>query len=274
MTPELAAVAFGLLSALSWGSGDFGGGVASRRLPATSVAFWVQCTGMGLFALLALARGEVFRVGDVGWSLAAGVSGAVGLVALYRAFATGQMGLVAPVSAVVGTSIPVVVGGLLEGLPKPVQLLGFALGLLGVWLASRSEGSGRPAGLGYALLAGLGFGFFFVLIDQVEGLFWPSTLSKLTSSLLILLVALRGRVAFPGRVWPLMLLSGALDAGGNIFFLLATQAGRLDVASVISSLYPAFTALWAWLLLRERLGSSQRIGVLCALGAIVLIAAF
>ncbi|RMH55619.1 MAG: EamA family transporter, partial [Deinococcus-Thermus bacterium] len=151
------------------------------------------------------------------------------------------------------------------------------VGLLGVWLASQSGGFGGPArGLGYAVLAGLGFGGYFVLIDRVEGLFWPSAFAKLTAAALTLGWAL-GSPPAPrrvlGRHLPLLVLAGLLDAGGNVFFLAAAQAGRLDVAAVLSSLYPAFTALLAWALLRERLRPGQNLGVVLSLAAIALIAA-
>lgn len=272
MTPELTAVTFGLLSALSWGSGDFSGGLASRRFPAAAVAFWVNVVGAVLFALIALLRSEAFISRDIPWAMAAGASGALGLTCLYRAFSMGQMGLVAPTAAVVGAVIPVVVATTLEGLPTGLQLVGFLLGFAGVWLASQSGQTGRPPGLVYALLAGLGFGLYFVFIDRVEGLFWPSSVAKLVAFSVVWLLVLRARVAVPElKQMPLMVVAGVLDAGGNIFFLLATQAGRLDVAAVVSSLYPASTVLWAALLLHERMNRSQALGVALALVAIGLI---
>jgi len=275
MNAELLAVAFGLLSALSWGAGDFSGGLASRRAHPYAVAVLVSTTGLTLFALLALLRGERFFPGDVGWALLAGASGALGLLSLYRAFTAGQMGLAAPVAGVSGAVLPVLLGAVLEGLPGGLQLLGFGVGLLGVWLASRPEGAVRPTGLAWALLAGLGFGGYFVLIDRVEGLFWPSALAKLAALALTLAYALLKRPKrWPRpREWPLVALAGVLDAGGNLFFLAAAQSGRLDVAAVISSLYPASTVLLARVMLHERLHRAQALGVLLSLGAIALISA-
>jgi drug/metabolite transporter (DMT)-like permease len=132
------------------------------------------------------------------------------------------------------------------------------VGLLGVWLASRPEGAVRPTGLAWALLAGLGFGGYFVLIDRVEGLFWPSALAKLAALALTLAYALLKRPKrWPRpREWPLV-----------------TLAGVLDVAAVISSLYPASTVLLARVMLHERLHRAQALGVLLSLGAIALISA-
>ncbi|GIW33932.1 DMT family transporter [Meiothermus sp.] len=277
MSVELTAVFFALLSAISWGAGDFSGGVASRRLNPYLIALLVHTTGLLLFALLALLRGEAFQPQDLPWSLAAGLAGCVGLVFLYRSFEAGQMGLAAPMAGVVGAGLAALVGFGLEGLPTPLQLLGFGVGLLGVWLAARPEGGAGPAqGLVYAFLAGLGFGGYFALIHQVEGLFWPSALAKLTATLLMLgLVAWLGLLRREARLSAslgLVGLAGLLDAGGNVLFLVAAQTGRLDVAAVISSLYPAFTALLAWGLLREHLSRGQTVGVLLSLVAITLIA--
>ncbi len=277
MSAELAAVSFALLSAISWGAGDFSGGVASRRLNPYLIALLVHFTGFLLFVGLALLRAEAFQPQDIPWSMAAGLAGCVGLVFLYRAFEAGQMGLAAPIAGVVGAALAALVGFALEGLPTPLQLLGFGVGLLGVWLAARPEGGAGPArGLVYAFLAGLGFGGYFALIHQVEGLFWPSAVAKLVATTLMLgLVFWLGALRREARLFAsvgLVGLAGVLDAGGNVLFLVAAQTGRLDVAAVISSLYPAFTALLAWSLLREHLSRSQTVGVLLSLVAITLIA--
>ncbi|WP_223299826.1 EamA family transporter, partial [Meiothermus taiwanensis] len=187
MSPELLAVSFALLSAISWGAGDFSGGVAARRLNPYLIALLVHATGLLLFTLLALLRGEAFQPSDIPWSVGAGLAGCVGLVFLYRAFEAGQMGLAAPMAGVVGAGLAALVGFVLEGHPTPSQLLGFGVGLLGVWLAARPDGASGPSrGLVYAFLAGLGFGGYFTLIHQVEGLFWPSALAKLTATTLML----------------------------------------------------------------------------------------
>lgn len=277
MSPELLAASFALLSAISWGAGDFSGGVAARRLNPYLIALLVHATGLLLFASLALLRGEAFQTSDIPWSVGAGLAGCLGLVFLYRAFKAGQMGLAAPMAGVVGAGLAALVGAALEGLPAPLQLLGFGVGLLGVWLAARPDSASGPSrGLIYAFLAGLGFGGYFALIHQVEGLFWPSALAKLTATALMLgLVGGLGllrRAAGLSASLGLVGLAGLLDAGGNLLFLVAAQTGRLDVAAVVSSLYPAFTALLAWGLLRERLGRSQTVGVLLSLVAIALIA--
>jgi drug/metabolite transporter (DMT)-like permease len=166
----------------------------------------------------------------------------------------------------------VALGALLEGWPGLFPALGMGLGLLAVWLVSRPEGRARPGNLGLALLAGLGFGGFYAFMDRVEGLFYPAAWAKLTAFLLVLPAALRARPWPGGREAPWVLLAGLGDAGGNLFFLLAAQAGRLDVAAVLSSFYPVFTVLLAWLVLKERLSRRRLTGVGLSLLAMALIA--
>ncbi len=172
--------------------------------------------------------------------------------------------------------LPVIFSAFTEGLPGFLQLGGFLLALLAITLISRPEKSkGRPEGIGLALLAGVGFGCFFILISRVNHAetFWPLAVARFTSVLFLLIVALiRQRPALPRlSVAPLVLLAGILDAFGNVFFVLATHTGRLDVAAVLASLYPAATVILAALLLRERVTRIQAIGILLALVAVPMI---
>jgi drug/metabolite transporter (DMT)-like permease len=204
--------------------------------------------------------------------------GAVGIAALYKALAGGRMGIAAPITALVAAALPVLFASFSEGLPSLAQFVGFGLGLGGVWLISRQGGAaGRPQGLGLVLLSGIGFGGFLILIGQVRApaVFWPLTAAKLISLLLALAVARGvGRLQLPKTpLLPLAGLAGLLDAGGNAFFVLAEQAGRLDVASILASLYPAATVFLAYLILGERVSRTQAVGIAAALVAIPLIAA-
>jgi drug/metabolite transporter (DMT)-like permease len=275
---DSAPVVFGLLSALSWGAGDFSGGLASKRSNVYSVVMGSQFIGMLLLIGLAVVFGEaVPSLASWLWGGLAGAAGAVGLMALYRALAIGRMGVAAPVSAVISGALPVLIAAWVEGLPGALQLIGFGLALVGVWLLSRNKEALLRAGdLGLPAVAGLGFGLFFVFIDRVSepAVFWPLVAARLASLSLLFLVAWFNRQpALPGRPHlPLVALAGVLDAGGNAFFVLATRTGRLDVASVLSSLYPASTVALAWLLLKEQLTRSQWFGVAAVLAAIVLIA--
>lgn len=271
------AIAFGLISALVWGAGDFFGGLATRRARAFSVVLVSEVTGALLMLAAALLLAQPLPLAaELGWSAGAGLAGAVGLVSLYSALAGGHMGIVAPLSAVIAALVPIGVGALTEGPPSPLQLLGFAVALTAVWLLSSSGGrsvSGRELRL--ALLAGIGFGCYFVLIDRISGgsSFWHLTFARLVAAfaLLLIMLLLRHPLLPPRAVLPVNTLNGMLDAGGNFFFVMAAQLGRLDVASVLASLYPGATVVLAWLVLGERLNRPQAAGVVAALVAIVLI---
>jgi drug/metabolite transporter (DMT)-like permease len=167
--------------------------------------------------------------------------------------------------------IPVVFTAIAEGLPQQLQLLGFGLALISIWLLSRPERfGGRPAGLGMALLAGLGFSGFFIAIGQVSeaAVFWPLVAGRLAACTAMVVIAFHASFA------PLSLAPcphRSLDVTGNLFFLLAMQLGRMDVTAVLGSLYPAVTAILAWLITKEHMARLQMIGVAMAVLAIVMI---
>jgi drug/metabolite transporter (DMT)-like permease len=292
---DIAAIVFGLVSALSWGAGDFSGGLATKRAPVFIVLTIGHGFGLLLLIGVALVWGEsVPAVVDLAWGLSAGLSGAVGLAALYRALAIGRMGLVAPVSSVIGAALPVLFSALLEGLPGALTLAGFGLALLGIWLVAGVGGAaGGRAGLRLALLAGCGFGVLFILLDRVaEGaVFWPLAAARCGSFALVTLILLIRRTyqnqeprtenhptvlgarfsVLSSPVLIPVLLAGALDVAGNVFFVLAAQSGRLDIAAILSSMYPAATVLLAALLLSERVTRPQLAGIGAVLAAIMLI---
>ncbi len=275
-SPVLAA-AFALSAAAAWGSGDFANGLAARRVGAFRAVLVSYTVGLFALAIVALARGERLPPpADLLWGAAAGLSAVVGLGFLMRGFSEGRMGIVAPVSAVLGTSIPVIVAALTEGMPRALQLVGFGVALAGLWLLSRPQPlGGRPGGLGVALLAGVGFGAFFVALDQVGAgaVFWPLVAGRLAALVVMVPLALvRHRpILPPGAPLGLLVLAGVLDAAGTLFFLLASQTGRLDVTAVLASLYPAVTALLAWLIAGEHMTRLQVVGAAAAIVAIVLI---
>jgi drug/metabolite transporter (DMT)-like permease len=190
----------------------------------------------------------------------------------------GRMGIAAPVAAVLGAMVPVIFSAAVDGMPGSLKLAGFGLAILSVGLISRARAAGGGSdGLGLAVFAGLGFGLFFVLIDQVreDAVFWPLVAARGASLAALLIIVLSSRAArFPARDrLPVVLLAGVLDVGGNTFFLLAAQSGRLDVATVLSSLYPAVTVVLARAILGEHISRVQGIGIAAALVAIPLIAA-
>jgi drug/metabolite transporter (DMT)-like permease len=269
-----------LASAVVWGSGDFTGGLAARRASQYQVLALSMLSGAAVLLFLALAWGEARPSSvDVLWAAAAGFSGAVGIAALYRGLALGQAAIVAPVSAVVGAALPVLAGALLDGLPGPLRLAGFAVALLGLWYVSQSvsaAGAHQRTSLLLAFVAGLGFGGFFILIAQVpgSGVFAPLFVARTSAFVAALVILAVRRVPLPGlAAHPVALLAGVLDAGGNIFYVLAQQLTRLDVAAVLSSFYPAATVVLAFFVLKERVAPRQWLGAALCLLAVLLIAA-
>ena len=280
MNPEAAAILFGLASAASWGAGDFSGGLASKRGNVIAVIVISQIFGVALLAGLALFWREAVPPAEhLLYGALAGVAGALGLIALYRGLATATMGVVAPLTAVVAAALPVLAGALSAGLPGNLQLLGFGFAFAGTWTMSRQGHGPRiaPRALLFPLLAGGAFGLFFILIGQVSehAVYWPLVAARLASISFLTLVLLRRRRAAPLQSLnlPLLALTGILEAGGNVFFALASASGRLDIAAVLGSLYPASTVFLAWLILKERLAPRQWLGIAATLTAIVLITA-
>jgi len=279
ITSEFLAIFYGLTSAASWGTGDFSGGLATKRSNVYTVVIISQLAGMVSLIGLAFWLAEPFSTwSDLQLGAAAGIAGVIGLVALYRGLAVSPMGVVAPLAAVVTGVMPVVVGLIIEGLPTLFQLIGFALALVAVWLISRGNGevNFRPRDLGLPVVAGIGFGLFFIFIDRVSAgaVLWPLVAARVASvTLLLVFVAATRQVQIPatGQL-PIMILAGIFDTGGNAFFTLAAQLGRLDISAVLSSLYPATTVILAWVILKERLRLTQWFGIALALLAVVLIA--
>src|SRR6266545_2306145 len=222
---NLAAVVFGLASALSWGAGDFSGGLATKRAPVFGVLAIGHGIGLLLLIVLALVWGEALPPATyLGWGLAAGLAGAVGMASLYRALAIGQMGTVAPLSAVLTAALPALFGVLTEGMPGALKLVGFGLALLGIWLvAGTGAVVGARDGLGLAVLSGCGFGIFFILVHRAgaSAVFWPLTAARIGSLGLVLPIAL-GRRQFlrPDlRLLVPVLVSVVMDVAVNLFFV-------------------------------------------------------
>ncbi len=267
-----------LLSAASWGAGDFFGGLASRKQNQFQVLWITTCSSLTLMFLLAvLWRESLPSVGNILIALLAGISGSLGLSALYKGLSLGNAALVSSMAGVIGAIIPTLVGVFIEGMPGTLHLVGYGLSIAGIWLVTRSQDeNGLPVkqGLGLALLAGIGFGGFLAIIAQIDGeqIFTPLVFAKL-ASLVVALILLRARkLSIPKlTATPIAIWSGFLDAGGNFLYLLAIQFTRLDIAAVLSSLYPAGTVLLSTIFLKEKMSAYQKIGVAVCLLAIALI---
>ncbi len=269
---------FALAAAISWGGGDFCGGYAARRINQFQVLFLTSISSLLLMLLLALILGESLpSPSSLVFAIMAGVSGALGLAALYRGLSIGNAAIVAPVAGVIGAIIPVIAGMVVQGFPGFAPLVGFVLASLGIGFVTRQSNGNREimnASFGLAILAGIGFGGFLALIAQIEGqqVFSPLVVAKLASVLLASILIWKSKQQLPKLSTSyLALISGLLDAGGNMLYLYATRFTRLDIAAVLSSLYPAGTVLLSMLILKEKISPIQWLGVALCLAAIMLI---
>lgn len=277
------AIALALSAALAYGSADFVGGLAARRTSPLLTAFGAQITGLVILLVAMPFLGPAAPTGhDLGFGAVAGLFGGVGLVLLYRALAAGPMSVVAPTTALSASVVPILAGLVLGERPGPLAFLGIAVSLVAVVLITRERASEHqaPAGrqvLTLALAGGAIFGLFFVLLHQTgpEAGLWPLLAARLTSVPLLALLVVRqvgiGTFEVPRLDRP-VIVSGALDMGANICYLIALRHGLLSVVAALTGLYPASTILLAQSHLRERLHLPQVVGLGVAACAAVLIA--
>lgn len=263
-------------SSLFYGFADFGGGIATKRLPVWRVVAWSQLLGVVLLAggLLVVPATSV-TTADLGWGAVAGLAGLAGLVLLYRSLASGTMAVVAPVSGAVAAVIPVLfdlaAGAALTGR----ESVGIAMAVVAIILVGLGHGA---RSLDYrsvvgGIAAGAFFGFFFIALAQTEtaaGL-WPLVAARAATVPVAFIVAAATGVARPPHRADLGLvaLAGSLDMAANVTGALALQRGPVGVTAVLVSLYPAVTATAAVIVLRERPSVRQLIGVALALAALV-----
>lgn len=277
----MIAVTLGLISAVAWGAADFTGGLASRRTGAYRTVFYAEILGLTIILIVAVILWQPIPALSV-WLLAmvAGALGTSGLLLLYHSMTKGLMSIATPVSALLAAVLPVVIGSILENPPGVLVLLGFVFALAAVWLISQSQDGVKDllahlSDIKLPLLAGVGFGLYFVLMHDAtrHATFWPMVASRIGGVLILTFYMTLSRQSWTpnSSAYSMIVLNGLLDIGGNLFFVLAGQAGRLDIAAVLSSLYPGSTVLLAWIFLRERLSRTQWIGIFAALAAIVLI---
>lgn len=281
----MTAVALALAASLSWGISDFVAGLKSRGFQVLAVLAVSQPAGLALVGVLVAVRGG--EPPDAEHALYAVLSGAVGilgLAAFYRGLAAGAMSVVAPVSATAAV-VPLAFGLAQGERPTILQGAGVGLALLGVLLASREaeeearRGGRVAAGFGFALLAALGFGFFFVALDAASAggtdVLWAILLLRAASTSIVLTAALALRSRLPrGRSNLAALVAvGFLDMAANALFAAASTRGLVSVVSVLASLYPVVVVVLARSLLRERVARAQQAGIVLALAGVGLISA-
>ena len=277
---------FALAAAVLYGTADFLGGAASRRTSALAALSVTAPVGLSVAVIAALAAGEPIRLAGSWWGIAGGAAGGAGFIAFYAGLAAGPMSVVAPVSALVSTVLPVGVAVAQGERPGPAVVVGAVICLVAITRVSRvgsRPGPGRRAparGLGYALVAGLGFGLFLLFLRNAgtSGVLWPVAESKLAGAVIAVAAAAVTRTrplwwTADRRGFTMALASGLFDATANACYVLATRAGLFGLAVVITSLYPGITVLLARLTLGERMRLIQRAGLALAAVGIILITA-
>jgi drug/metabolite transporter (DMT)-like permease len=267
-----------MAAVVAWGTSDFLGGWATRRANAFVFTTVVNLGGLLPVGALAWAsHGILPSAHGAAWALAGGASGGASLAVFYRGLSSGRMGLTAPVSAVLSAAIPTVVSMFTEGIPGRIPILGFVFAVTGLWLITRTEDGSTSEGIGLAVLAGIGFAGFYLCIRQAGGgsALWMATLTRagglIVTGLIVLVQGNFREITASGVRWGVV--TGSIDTLGTVLFVLASQAGRLDEAVVISSLYPAVTVLLARIVLKEHFTRWRFVGLLAALAAVPMIAA-
>ena len=274
-----------LLAAVFYGAADFLGGITTRRATMIGAVLVTQGAGLAVLLLVTplLPDAHLTRT-DVIFGALGGITGSVGVGLLYLALAIGPMSVVAPVTAVCAAIVPLGVGLMLGERPDPWAALGVLLALIAVALLSQTETAGderhaAPSRLGQgirvALASGVAVGLFFVAVAQTtaDAVMWPLAISRVVSLTMFLALAVAtGRPAgVPRAAVAPALACGALDMLANALYLVAVRQGQLGLVATLASLYPASTVLLARIVLGERLGAWQQLGVAGAVGAIVLI---
>lgn len=284
----MLSIALALASAITWGTGDFLGGLQTRRFAVPYVLIGTSLGG-GLLILVALAiTGQAAPpASDLWLGFAAGFVSLIALGAFYSALSIGTMSIVAPISAT-GTAIPVV-WGLAHG--ESLGLLAIAavvVTVTGVVLASREhapetkteeESGDHRRAVVLSFVAAAGFGTIFVLIAEAStvSVLWPNLVLRSTSFTLICVFVFlfRGRIVNPrpaGGQWLTVIGIGFFDVTANVTYALATNHGPIAVASVVAAMYPIMTVLLAYEFLHERISASQKLGVALAIAGVVVLA--
>lgn len=272
----------GATTAALFGSGDFFGGLASRRSPALAVTGVVYLVGALVFsALLLVVRPELVTRSDLLWGAASGVAGTIGIVSLYAALAIGRMSIVAPITAALSGAGPALFDLARGSHIGPVTMTGLVLALVAVIIVSTTTGTVEehgmpPLAVGLSVLAGASFACSLVSLSltlPASG-FAPLLIARGVGTVImaVALLARRREITLDRPGARMAVGAGLLDATANITMISAIRIGPLAVASVVGGLYPVATMLLARMVLGERLKRHQALGVALALAAVVLTA--
>jgi len=281
----------GLAAAVLYGSGDFLGGMATRKLPVLPVLLLADAAGLIVALVVAVMSPGTIALAGLAWGISAGLIGGVGLIIFYIGLATGPMSVVAPVAGLVSTVLPV--GAALVGGERPGVgvYAGAVLCLVAIVMTSSAGDGGSTAGaagrtgrpgrgraIAYGAVAGAAFGLFFLLIRNAgeSGEFWPVAAGRIGELAVVLIAAaVLRRSLSPGGADVRLLLAaagaGVIDVVANICYVAATRTGAFGLAVVLASLYPGFTVLLARVVLGERLRWVQRAGLALAAIGILLV---
>jgi drug/metabolite transporter (DMT)-like permease len=271
-------VILALLSSLVWGLSDFLGGTLSKKRKAVAVIGGSQSFGLIFVSLLAIAF-QTWTWNQSVWinGAIAGAMGLLGLVCFYTALATGQMGIVAPISSL-SAVVPVTIGLVQGEQPSTMQLAGIVVALIGVILASGPELNGKvdPRPVLLALFAAVTFGFCVYFMAQGARINPTMTVTAMravqVAIVIVLFLAIRNLGGLVKRDIPMLATIGASDAGANVLYTFAASLGLLSVVSVLGSLYPIVTVLLAWWIHKERLMRVQYIGIAITFSGVALLA--
>ena len=274
------ALLLALGASLAWGVGDFIGPWQGQTYGVLRVMLWAQLAGVLFLTIVTAARAAAPHGWAVLWAVPAALSGTLGLVAFYEGMATGTMSVVAPIAGA-SAVVPVVFGIATGDRPHALQVAGIAAAIAGVALASREQqkGSGRrfATGAGLALLAALGFGFYFPPMHAAGSAdpWWSAFVFRVTAALVILAAVLLRRppVRLARRPLAIVATAGCIDTLGNLLFAASSGHGIVSLTSVLASLYPIVTVVLAALVVKERIAGTQRLGVALTLVGVGLISA-
>lgn len=277
----MSALVLAALSGLAWGASDFVAGLAARRVRVLAVLLVSQVVGLALVTAVVAVRSEPPPgLRELAFAALSSLAGVGGLAAFYRGLAVGAMSVVAPLSAG-GAVIPIVVGLLAGERPQALQLVGVALVTGGAMLASIERVHGVRSvrlarGVPYALAAAVGFGMFFVFVDQAAAASaeWTLVGNRFTGVIVLAFVAAIVRPPLPSGTGLLpLVVVGVLDTSANLLFAFASRLGLLSLGAALGSLYPVVVVVLARVFLGERLARVQALGVGAALAGVALVSA-
>jgi len=269
---------FGVGASIFWGAADFSGGYATKMNNVFSVTFISQVFGTLLFLTLGFLSQESYPDNNsILLGLIAGIFGGTGVAIFYQALSEGRMGIVAPVSAVTTTLIPIIIGSFIDGRLQTVQYFSILLIIVSIWLVSIDdvEKTISIALLKLPILSGINFGLFFVFVKLASEttVYFPMVAARIASMTILFSFGIitNKKSMFKITNWYVIIIAGIADALGNTFFVFSARFGRLDIASALAGLYPITTVVLAIMILKEKIHKLQTMGILIAISGIILL---